>query len=166
MAAAGGGIRRLFGQGGPLHDAAAVPGENDGVQNLFAGSIGIYKNAGSHRVVIRSVEEAQEMVALASHLLILLTHLLKLVLAAVHMPHDYARAARGWRVTCRTQRRLIAKRLRRNPSLRPTVAEEVADAYESAREEATAALEIAEDAAPPQCPWTPEQVLDIDFWPA
>jgi hypothetical protein len=104
--------------------------------------------------------------ALASHLLILLTHLLKLALAAVHMPHDYARAARGWRVTCRTQRRLIAKRLRRNPSLRPTVAEEVADAYESAREEATAALEIAEDAAPPQCPWTPEQVLDIDFWPA
>ena len=62
-------MRRAFGPGGPLHDPALVPGENDGVQNLFAGAIGIYKNPGSHRVVIRSIEEAQEMVVLASHLL-------------------------------------------------------------------------------------------------
>ena len=104
--------------------------------------------------------------ALASHLLILLTHLLKLALAAVHLPQDFARAERGWRVTCRTQRLLLAKRLRRNPSLRRTVPDELADAYEIARGEAAAALEIDEDAVPPQCPWTPEQVLAADFWPA
>src|SRR5215472_10825261 len=55
---------------------------------------------------------------LASHLLILLTHLLKLRLAATHLPQDYARAARGWRQSCRTQRLHIAKVLRRNPQLR------------------------------------------------
>src|SRR6516225_2610141 len=52
---------------------------------------------------------------LASHLLVLLTHLVKLMLAAIHRPHDYARAAHGWRLTCRAQRLQIAKVLRRNP---------------------------------------------------
>ena len=41
---------------------------------------------------------------LASHLLVLLTHLLKLTLAATHRPHDYARAAHGWRLTCQIGR--------------------------------------------------------------
>ena len=44
--------------------------------------------------------------ALASHLLILLTHLLKVAIAARQRPHDLERAGRGWRTTCRTQRRL------------------------------------------------------------
>jgi hypothetical protein len=103
--------------------------------------------------------------ALHSHLLILLTHLLKLALAVVHLPHDFARAERGWRMTCRTQRLLIAKRLRRNPSLRRTVSEELIDAYEVARLEAAAALALEEDTVPHQCPWTHAQVLNPDFWP-
>ena len=49
---------------------------------------------------IEDVGHSQED-ALASHLLILLTHLLKQALAAVHRPNDFARAERGWRVTCR-----------------------------------------------------------------
>src|SRR5262245_55421572 len=52
---------------------------------------------------------------LASHLLVLLTHLLKLSLAATHLPHDYVRASRGWRLTCQAQRLQSAKVLRRNP---------------------------------------------------
>src|SRR5262249_14133808 len=62
--------------------------------------------------------------ALPSHLVILLTHLLKLAIAARHLPHDLTRAGRGWQGTCRTQRLQIAKRLRRNPSLRTVVPEE------------------------------------------
>ena len=104
--------------------------------------------------------------AIASHLVILLTHLLKLSIAASHLPHDWERAGRGWRTTCRTQRRLLAKRLRRNPSLRPTVPEECVEAYEIARDEAATALEVDEATVPLVCPWTPEQVLDADFWPA
>jgi hypothetical protein len=41
---------------------------------------------------------------LASHLLVLLTHLLKLRITATTMPQDYVRAARGWHLTCRAQR--------------------------------------------------------------
>lgn len=103
--------------------------------------------------------------ALASHLLGLLTHLLKLAVAAHLRPVDLARAGRGWRTTCRTQRRLLAKRLRRNPSLWPTVPEECVEAYVIARDEAANALEVDEASLPPTCPWTPAQILDEAFWP-
>ena len=103
--------------------------------------------------------------ALASHLLMLLIHLLKLAIAARERPGDLVRAGRGWRTTCRTQRRLLDKRLRRNPSLRPTVPEECAEAYAIAREEAATALDVEEAVVPLACPWTPEQVLEMDFWP-
>jgi len=103
--------------------------------------------------------------ALASHLLVLLTHLLKLTIAARERPGDLERAGRGWRGSCRTQRLQIAKRLRRNPSLRATVPEECADAYEIARVEAATTLDVEEAVVPLACPWTPDQVLDADFWP-
>jgi hypothetical protein len=103
--------------------------------------------------------------AVASHLLILLTHLLKLAIATSQRPHDLERAGRGWRTTCRTQRRLLAKRLRRNPSLQPTVPEECAEAYAIARDEAATALEVDEALVPLACPWTVEQLLAEDFWP-
>jgi hypothetical protein len=103
--------------------------------------------------------------ALASHLLVLLTHLLKLAIAAQERPVDLVRAGRGWRTTCRTQRRLLDKRLRRNPSLQRTIPEECAEAYVIARDEATTALEVDEAVAPLTCSWTPEQILDMDFWP-
>jgi|SRR5712691_10143946 hypothetical protein len=103
--------------------------------------------------------------ALASHLLVLITHLLKLAIAARERPADLARAGRGWRTTCRTQRLLIAKRLRRNPSLQGTVPEECLDAYAIARDEAATALDVDEASVPLTYPWTPEQVLDVDFWP-
>ena len=95
----------------------------------------------------------------------LLEHLLKLALAAQHVPHDLPRAERRWRTTCRTQRLHLAKLLRQNPSLRPVVPEELADAYTIARLEAADALGIEEDVVPRACPWTPEQVLDAEFWP-
>jgi len=116
------------------------------------------------------VEEIEDMGhsqqdKLASHLLVLLTHLLKLQLAAIHRPHDYARAAHGWRLTCRAQRLQIAKVLRRNPRLRPTVVEELADAYQIARLEGTQALVIDEDLIPERSLWSEKEVLAADFWP-
>lgn len=68
--------------------------------------------------------------------------------------------------TVKTQRLGVAKLLRDNPSLRPTVPAEVAEAYAVARVEASAALEMEEVALPETCPWTAAQVLDVDFWPA
>jgi hypothetical protein len=102
---------------------------------------------------------------LASHLLILLTHLLKLMVAAKHLPHDYARAARGWRQTCQAQRLQIAKVLRRNPKLRTTVPDELVEAYEIARLDAAAALDVDEHDIPAPCPWKGQDVLDAVFWP-
>jgi len=116
------------------------------------------------------VEELQlmggsERGELANRLIVLLTHLLKLHVAAQHLPMDLQRAGAGWHRTCRTQRLHIAKVLRRNPSLRRTVPDELADAYEIARVEASGDLAIEETTVPASCPWMPEQVLDAAFWP-
>jgi hypothetical protein len=102
---------------------------------------------------------------LASHLLVLLTHLLKLMLAAQYLPTDYERAARGWRLTCRAQRLQIAKVLHRNPRLRSTVSAELADAYGIARLEAARDLPLEEALVPEPCPWQLAQVEATDFWP-
>ena len=102
---------------------------------------------------------------LYSRLSILLTHLLKLHHAALERPEDVRRAGRGWRATVTTQRLGVAKILRENPSLRPTIPPELADAYAVARVEAAAALEMEDATIPETCPWTATQVLDADFWP-
>src|SRR5215510_15950694 len=88
---------------------------------------------------------------LYDRLIVLLEHLLKLAVAHEHLPGVYERNRRGWQASCRTQRLRLAKVLRENPSLTPTVPAEVADAYAVARVEAAAALALDEDALPPQC---------------
>jgi len=102
---------------------------------------------------------------LGNRLTPLLEHLLKLALAAQHLPHDLQRAGRGWRTTCQTQRLHLAKLLRQNPSLQSVVPEELADADAIARLEAANALGLEEDVVPCVCPWMPEQVLETEFWP-
>lgn len=120
--------------------------------------------------VVHLIEEMEDVGhsqrdALGSRLVVLLSHLLKLSLAARFAPQDLARAGRGWRNTVTAQRLGIAKVLRRNPSLRPQVPEELAEAYPIARLDADTALPLVEDVIPPACPWTVEQALDPDFWP-
>jgi hypothetical protein len=102
---------------------------------------------------------------LYNRLIVLLAHLLKLTIAAEVLPGVYDRAQRGWRLTCREQRRRLARLLARNPSLAPTVADEVTAAYEVARLQALAALQVDESQIPSQCPWSKDEVQAEDFWP-
>ena len=109
---------------------------------------------------------SSEQSQLGNRLIVLLAHLLKGLWTSEHQPLVYDYNQRGWQVTCRTQRLGIAKLLRRNPSLRPTVPEEVLESYPVARGEAALALGILEDMLPPECPWSADDVLQADFWPA
>lgn len=54
---------------GRLTDIAAPEAERQALSDLFAGTVGSYKNPHSHRNVPLSAEEAVEMIVLASHLL-------------------------------------------------------------------------------------------------
>lgn len=64
-------MRKAFNpDNGPLSDQNQPAAEREALMQLFAGSIGSYKNPHSHRTVtITDPREAQEMVVLASHLL-------------------------------------------------------------------------------------------------
>jgi hypothetical protein len=116
------------------------------------------------------VEELQlmgnsERGELANRLSVLLAHLLKLQIAAERLPYVYDRAQRGWHLTCTEQRVQLKRLLRRNPSLRPSVSDELPDAYTIARLQVAIALGVDEASMPLTCAWTPEQVLEADFWP-
>jgi uncharacterized protein (TIGR02391 family) len=55
---------------GPLADRTALKSEQEAMSNLFAGAIGLYKNASSHRTgTIDDPTVAVEVIVLASHLL-------------------------------------------------------------------------------------------------
>jgi uncharacterized protein (TIGR02391 family) len=54
---------------GPLTDKALPIAEQKGMADLFAGSIALFKNPTSHRIVNPGPIEAAEVIALASHLL-------------------------------------------------------------------------------------------------
>jgi Domain of unknown function DUF29 len=116
------------------------------------------------------VEELALMAETASgelynRLAVLLAHLLKLQVTPGLLPGVYDQHQRGWRLTCRAQRRRLARLLNRNPSLRPRVPEEVREAYEVARLAATAALQVDEGHLPDACPWTAREVLNEALWP-
>ena len=98
--------------------------------------------------------------ALESHVEVVLTHLLTWCYGPT-LPD----LRRGWRLTIREQRRRLARLLHYNPSLRSTVPAVMAESYPHAR---CMALDATEEPSPPfpeTCPWTPEQVLEAEFWP-
>lgn len=91
-----------------------------------------------------------------SRLKLICQHLLKWCYQPEHQ-------SRSWRSTIRTQRRDLERVLRKNPSLHPYAATELAEAFAAGREDAedeTGLLRL-----PNACPWTLDQVLDPDFWP-
>jgi hypothetical protein len=100
--------------------------------------------------------------AIESQLARLTEHLLKLQFMR-GMSRDYN--ARGWRLSVKSARFAINKLLRESPSLRPRMAEMLADAYYDGRLRALRDPELAEEEVPEPCPWTLEQIMDDRFLP-
>jgi hypothetical protein len=99
--------------------------------------------------------------ALGSHLRNLVLHLLKW-----HGQPTGRDTGHSWRASIRNARAEIAVLLEDSPSLRREVSRLLARWYPLARLDAADETGLPLVSFPEACPWTPEQVLDTDFWPA
>ena len=108
---------------------------------------------------LESIGKHQQQ-ALESHLEVVLTHLLTWCYCPTRLD-----TRRGWRLTVREHRRRLARLLHHSPSLRPIVPAVVTESYPHARLMALEATEEPSPTFPETCPWTPEQVLEAEFWP-
>ena len=106
---------------------------------------------------IESVGKSEKR-ALESRLTILLTHLLK-------WRFQSDRRGRSWQLTVKEQRLAVARNLRKNPSLKPSLDEIIADAYQSARVIAARETGLDENVFPENCPFSSEQVLEQSYLP-
>ncbi|CAQ85828.1 MULTISPECIES: DUF29 domain-containing protein [Photorhabdus] len=95
---------------------------------------------------------------LESRLELLFLHLLK-------WQFQSERQGRSWRLTIEEQRRKIARRLKRSPSLKSELSEIISDAYGDAIIAAERETNIRRSVFPEICPWTFEQIMDENFWP-
>jgi hypothetical protein len=100
--------------------------------------------------------EKRELIA---RLTILLLHLLKWTF----QPNL---RGRSWRLTIKEQRKEVIHHLADNPSLRSKIEEAMAQAYEVAVVKAAKETAIDEDGFPEACPWTFQEAVSEEFWPA
>jgi uncharacterized protein DUF29 len=107
---------------------------------------------------IEDMGSSQER-TLSSRLHVLVTHLLKM------QAERQSRARNGWMATVDTQRYHIRRLLKRAPSLKNQVAEEITEGYRVAVGEAAAGTELPKSSFPKTCPFTVEQILDEEFFP-
>jgi hypothetical protein len=98
---------------------------------------------------------------LENRLMRALVHLLKCQFQA-------ARRSRSWEATLVVQRTRIEVVLRDSPSLRRELPQLVEWAYTSAQRIAAKEMRLEQwsERFPPTCPWSVEQILDADFYPA
>ncbi|MGA7933594.1 MAG: DUF29 domain-containing protein [Kovacikia sp.] len=114
-----------------------------------------------HLDIINLVEEIeslgkQERRELDNRLGILIGHLLK-------WDYQPEKRSKSWRATIREQRRTAQKLISQNPSLKPYLAEAIADAYESGKDLVVGETPLDYVDLPKNCPYTPEQLFDPGF---
>jgi hypothetical protein len=95
---------------------------------------------------------------LASRMSLLLAHLLK-------WQYQPVRRGSSWERTIRVQRKEIAYELRDIPSLKPLLQDQEWRDLIWDKAVSIAADETGLDVFPEFCPWTPEQILAVDFFP-
>ena len=89
---------------------------------------------------------------LESAIAVLTMHLLK-------WDHQPEKRSRSWALTVSEQRRRIAKLLRKNPGLKSELSEALADGYADGRGRALDETGLPDDAIPPTCPYTFEEMM-------
>jgi len=95
---------------------------------------------------------------LGSRLEVLMMHLLKWQFQPMHR-------SRSWRSTIRNQRGRTERVLKQSPSLRREVAGLSREEYAVAREAASSETGFALRTFPKSLPYSPEQILNEDFFP-
>jgi hypothetical protein len=91
-----------------------------------------------------------------SRLTVLVTHLLKWLCCPELLDH----CARPWRLTIHEQRKMLKKRLKQSPSLRPVARESFAEIYADARDDAALEADVDRARFPADPPFTLDQALD------
>jgi hypothetical protein len=96
---------------------------------------------------------------LESALRVILLHLMK-------WDHQPERQSRSWYASIAVQRNHAEKVLRKNPGLKPHIAEAIAEGYKDARVEAAAETGLRETTFPETCPYAWEEIMGRQFnWP-
>jgi len=93
-----------------------------------------------------------------NRLTVLLVHLLK-------WQFQPKRRGSSWSVTIWEQRLQINSALEDSPSLRPFFSDILSTSYRRARDKAAQETRLRPHVLPPECPYTPEQILSEDFLP-
>ena len=93
---------------------------------------------------------------LESALAVLLMHMLK-------WDHQPERRSRSWQNTIAEQRRRIERVLRKNPGLKPHVAEAILDGYLDGRGRAASEMDVDVTTFAPACPYAWDEILTRPF---
>jgi predicted DNA-binding ribbon-helix-helix protein len=99
-----------------------------------------------------------EKKALRSHLRLIVMHLLK-------WRYQPDKHSKSWRITIKNNRLDVEEALQDSPSLKPQLAELLAECYPRAVIEASDETGLPAATFPSSCPFTLEQILDREFLP-
>ncbi len=113
--------------------------------------------------LVNLIEEVEslgrrERQELRNRLIILIGHLLK-------WEYQSSKRSRSWLATIRIQRRDIIKLLNENPSLQSSLEVALEEAYENARDLASAETNLPLSTFPPQCLYLWEDLINLSFYP-
>ena len=113
--------------------------------------------------LVNLIEEVEslgrrERQELRNRLIILIRHLLK-------WEYQSSKRIRSWLATIRIQRRDIIKLLNENPSLQSSLEVALEEAYENARDLASAETNLPLSTFPPQCLYLWEDLINLSFYP-
>ena len=111
--------------------------------------------------VLNIAEELDDIVVqqydkLESALRVLLMHMAK-------WDHQPERRSRSWEATIRTQRKAVLRLLRKNPSLKASLEEALAEAWEDARSDASGETDLPLRSFPEACPYDWAAIMERPF---